>query len=375
MARADDYLIVRGAYYREASTRVIQPMIELASATRRSGIDVGAHFLVDAITSASIAAGTPSTTSSPRSATRPGFRVRKRWERSDLARATSTAPNRTTGRTASARRTARASGTTRRRSAPRSGAASTPCRRRAGRRTAAPGMAAAFCTLNGWFGGLSYSQVLSPVAIAQISSETAYLEGFQGNLYRRSAAYRSTSSCPSAGCATRSRRASRTTSRGPRPACSCTTASTSTSTRAAPPTPCDPWLLTAHMVEARVYQQLTPTLEVRLLFRYYRQSPPTSGARRRQPTTLPPTSSARWRPIRPPATANANYCTADPKLGPVRTRVPGGEADLGRGRPPGPSRSFAGSPPAPSRSRTAATSRTTASATPTCSRPATRLPY
>ena len=56
MARADDYVIVRGAYYREASTRVIQPMVELQRDSP-SGIDVGAHFLVDAITSASIAAG------------------------------------------------------------------------------------------------------------------------------------------------------------------------------------------------------------------------------------------------------------------------------------------------------------------------------
>ena len=46
-------------------------------------------------------------------------------------------------------------------------------------------MPAQFCTLNTWFAGVSYSQVLSPVALAQISAETALLDGFQGNLYRQ----------------------------------------------------------------------------------------------------------------------------------------------------------------------------------------------
>ena len=84
MARADDYLIVRGAYYREASTRVIQPMIELQRDSP-SGIDVGAHFLVDAITSASIAAGTTVDNVFTEIRDEAGFRVRKRWERSDLS--------------------------------------------------------------------------------------------------------------------------------------------------------------------------------------------------------------------------------------------------------------------------------------------------
>ncbi len=40
------------------------------------------------------------------------------------------------------------------------------------------------CSLNSYFLGLSYTQVLSPVALAQVSAETAFLDGFQGNLYR-----------------------------------------------------------------------------------------------------------------------------------------------------------------------------------------------
>src|SRR4029078_1874199 len=40
------------------------------------------------------------------------------------------------------------------------------------------------CDLNVWFVGAAYTQVLSPVALAQVSAEFAYLDGFQGNLYR-----------------------------------------------------------------------------------------------------------------------------------------------------------------------------------------------
>ena len=69
--RADDYVSVRGVYYREPSTRVIQPMVEVERDSP-SGIDVGAHFLVDAITSASLPPGPPSTSSSRRPATRRG---------------------------------------------------------------------------------------------------------------------------------------------------------------------------------------------------------------------------------------------------------------------------------------------------------------
>jgi hypothetical protein len=53
---AEDRVSVRGAYYREASNRIMQPMMELTK-DLPAGYDVGGHFLVDAITSASIAQG------------------------------------------------------------------------------------------------------------------------------------------------------------------------------------------------------------------------------------------------------------------------------------------------------------------------------
>jgi len=56
-ARADGVLEVRGAYYKERSTRVEQPMIDAAFDAGERGVVVG-HFLVDSITSASQATGT-----------------------------------------------------------------------------------------------------------------------------------------------------------------------------------------------------------------------------------------------------------------------------------------------------------------------------
>ena len=44
--RGDDRVSVNGAYFRETSTRVVQPMIEV-SKDLPSGFDVSAHFLVD----------------------------------------------------------------------------------------------------------------------------------------------------------------------------------------------------------------------------------------------------------------------------------------------------------------------------------------
>ncbi len=53
---AEDRVNFRGAYFREASNRVIQPMMELTKDLPQ-GYDVGGHLLVDAISSASIAQG------------------------------------------------------------------------------------------------------------------------------------------------------------------------------------------------------------------------------------------------------------------------------------------------------------------------------
>ena len=54
-ARGDE-LVLRGNYWRDRNTRVVQPAIELAKELP-TGTVLGAHYLLDAITSASVAAG------------------------------------------------------------------------------------------------------------------------------------------------------------------------------------------------------------------------------------------------------------------------------------------------------------------------------
>jgi hypothetical protein len=51
-----DELVLRGNYWRDRNTRVLQPEADL-SKELRTGTTVGAHYLLDAITSASLAAG------------------------------------------------------------------------------------------------------------------------------------------------------------------------------------------------------------------------------------------------------------------------------------------------------------------------------
>src|SRR5262245_21483757 len=181
---ADDYVIVRGATHREASTLAHQPMVELHRHSP-SGFYVSAHFLVDAITSASIAAGTSVDNVFTEIRDEAGLRLRRRWERSDVTLAYKYSAEsdywshgvgasygqRLWDNTAALRLSVGASYDTM-----RANSQMQPnCRQ---------GPGATSCWLKSWFAGLSYSQVLSPVAIAQISYEAAFLNGYQGNLYR-----------------------------------------------------------------------------------------------------------------------------------------------------------------------------------------------
>ncbi len=60
IAHADGSISMRGAYYKETSTRVVQPMIDAELEVGESG-QLVAHSLVDAITSASAASGASGT--------------------------------------------------------------------------------------------------------------------------------------------------------------------------------------------------------------------------------------------------------------------------------------------------------------------------
>ena len=306
-AVAGDYVIVRGAYYREASTRVIQPMVELERESP-SGIDVGAHFLVDAITSASIAAGTAIDNVFTEVRDEVGMRVRKRWTRSDVTLAYKYSAesdywshgvggsfgHRFWGDTAAVRLSVgRGFDTV-------SARGRTPeCR---------PGVSAVSCPLDVWFAGVNYTQILSPVWLAQLSYELAYLDGFQGNLYR---------SVPNFGYEVvpdkrlRHAIAPRTAYYFPQ---------TGTGLQVLYRyywdvfpggdgiSQLDPWALRAHTLEGRVYQQLTPDLEIRLLFRYHKQN----HAQFWCDAILVPGCYA----------PGSTYYSTDPKLGPLTTKYP-----------------------------------------------------
>jgi hypothetical protein len=327
-ARADDYVSVRGAYYREASTRVIQPMVEVIRESP-SGLDVGAHFLVDAITSASIAAGTSVDNVFTEIRDEAGLRIRKRWQRSDAIfsyKYSSESDYWSHGLGASFGVRFWEDTSAIRLSLGRSFDTMT---NKGQNPTCSPNtptnMLPMFCTLDSWYAGISYSQVLSPVAIMQVSYEAAYLDGFQGNVYRTVPSFNNQ---PEYLPPHRLRNAIA-------PRVAYYVPSTATGFQLYYRlyfdfyagdylTQSDPWHLVAHTVEARLYQQLTPTLEARLLFRYYRQNnanfycaPPN------KPTQLPATEFCA-QATNPPTGygPNAKYWTADPKLGLLHTEYP-----------------------------------------------------
>jgi len=177
VAHADGELQMRGVYYKERSTRVVQPMLDAMFEVGAHGL-ITSHFLVDAITSASIAAGTAVDNVFTEIRDEVGLRVRKRWQRSDLAlsyRYSAESDYWSHGVAASFGHRFWEDTASVRVSAGRSFDAVTANGRMPVCRPGGAQMQS--CDLNVWFGGISYSQVLSPVAIAQVSYEAAYVEG------------------------------------------------------------------------------------------------------------------------------------------------------------------------------------------------------
>jgi hypothetical protein len=68
-AGAENRVLVRGNYYREISTRVLQPMVATSVDVPDERFTIGAEYLLDAITSASIATGTQAVTGGDRTFT------------------------------------------------------------------------------------------------------------------------------------------------------------------------------------------------------------------------------------------------------------------------------------------------------------------
>ena len=254
---AEDFVSVRGAYYREASTRVVQPMLEL-SKDLPNGYEVGVHTMVDAISSASIAQG---------AATDEVF-TEKRYEGS-LLLARTTGLLRTsvfgrlsrepdyhsmTGGFALSREIWERTGTV------AFSAAAThddiiPTNMRAPKE------------LDTWFAGLSYTQVLSPTIVAQASYEFFYLSGYMANAYNRSGNY-GDDDVPDKRL--RHALAIRAAEFLPGPTLGLQLSYRFYFDQGAIDS-LDPWGMTAHTIEGRVFKNLTPNLEARLSYRFHWQ--------------------------------------------------------------------------------------------------------
>jgi hypothetical protein len=268
--RADDYVVVRGGYYREASTRVIQPMVEVERDSPETGIDIDAHFLVDAITSASASAGVGVDSIFTELRDEAALRLRKRWDRRELTLGYKYSTESDYWSHAIGASFAwRLWGDTARLTLSSAVNFDTLTARGRTPYCADPGKFS--CSLNGYYGGVIYSQVLSPVLLVQGSAESMLLDGFQGNVYR---------SVPNLGYErlpdkrVRNALSARVARYFPR---------TSTGLQlqyrfygdyypGTSPSGQDPWHLAGHMIELRVFQKLTRDLEVRLSYRQYIQN-------------------------------------------------------------------------------------------------------
>jgi hypothetical protein len=306
-ARADDYVTVRGAYYREPSTRVIQPIVEVERDSP-TGLDVKAHFLVDAITSASVAAGTVADTIFTETRNEAGLSLRKRWSRSEvIASYRYSAESDYWSHAFTLSGAQRFWGDTARVSAALGVSLDSQSRRGRTPECAVPPSTS--CPLDTYYGGVSYTQIISPVWLAQGSAESALLDGFQANLYRltpygyervpskrlrNALAVRTNYYIPSLDLVLRlAYRYYFDVFPGD-----------------APHYDGDPWRLQSHMVELRAYRPLTRDLTVRLMFRQYWQNWPANFW-----TTMTETMSGS-------AMTAPYYYTSDPKLAKVQTSYP-----------------------------------------------------
>jgi Protein of unknown function (DUF3570) len=308
-SRAEDRVTIRGAYFREPSTRVIQPMVEITK-DLPGGFDLDAHYLVDTITSASAAAGTTVDSIFTEVRNEVGLGVGKNWDRTRVTLSYkysaesdywshalwASLARRFWGDTA----TIGAFGGFSLDSVGFRGR-TPPC-------LAADGFS---CPLDSVFAGVAYTQVLSPVAIAQVNLDSSTLWGFLANPYRQVA---------NVGPEVLPERRLRT----------------ALSARVAYYVPeawtgfqlqyryyrdfypgslggaSDPWGLSASTIEGRVYFRLRRDLEVRLLYRQYFQQPPNFWC---DVPTNPGCTPAQSMPP-------SSYASTDPALGPVRTEYP-----------------------------------------------------
>ena len=326
LAWADNHVTLRTVYYREPSTRVVQPVVEVEK-DLPGGLDVNTHALVDAITSASAASGPSGDNIFTEVRDQAGVRRGKNWSR---ARATLSysysaesdywshivaagASFRLWGDTATLSLSAGAGFDEVGKRV--QGAAPTPA--------LGPGdpcipNGTRHCPLHQRFAGIGYSQVLSPTLLLQLGYELTLLDGYLASAYRPVAskgnevvpdhrwrnalAVRLAKYYPEVGVGFQlhyryywDRYFQYKLGFLP--------------TFASDPLAMggDPWQVRSHTAELRAFKTLGRDLELRLTYRYYSQG-----------------SAAFWCDLGAPANncyANSLLYTSDPKLSPLSTQL------------------------------------------------------
>ena len=258
-AHADEGTVsVRGAYYKEKATRVAQPMVDADLEVGDGGRFAG-HFLVDSITSASVAAGA---TTEPFTETRYELGGNYIHEIGDLriggGGRVSYEPDYTSlfaviqGELDVADKNATV------------GVALAQGRDSISNAGLQDGMAPEITgTLNTTLASVSVSQIITPEIIASATYDLVYLSGFQENVYR---------AVPAGGIFepervpdTRIRNAAAANIRG-------FVEKTRTTAVASYRLYFDDWGIVGHTPELRVIQELMRDLDVHLRYRFYKQS-------------------------------------------------------------------------------------------------------
>jgi hypothetical protein len=252
-ARAEDRATVRGAYYREASTKVVQPMVEV-SKDLPLGFDVYAHGLVDAITSPSILTGVMGDNIFTEHRKEAGLAVGKliNLTHVSLSYRQSREPDYV------------------------SHSVGVQVQQSVWENTGAVSMALAYSRdtigpfldkrLEVGFAGLSYEQAVSPVLRGLVGYELAYLNGFLCNPYDADARGRAV--CPKQ--RVRHVGVLKLARYFPKAATGLQLHYRLYYDQWWEPK-ADPWGLSAHTVEGRLYFDVTPYLEVRLGYRFHTQ--------------------------------------------------------------------------------------------------------
>lgn len=176
LAHADGSLEVRGIYYKERATRVVPPMLDATLDVGENGV-ADAHLLTDAITSASIAAGTM--LDEKRYEAGGGYRHQVGVVQLGGQARYSTEPD---YRSVYAGLRVGAELADRNFTITAAGGLGLDELDNAGEGPTAPRRTGELAT---YLGSLSLSQILSPNAIATLTYDVLHLDGFQANIYRR----------------------------------------------------------------------------------------------------------------------------------------------------------------------------------------------